>query len=62
MKNHRLEIRINSETKEALSSIAGHLAVSGTMSELLTMAIEDIIAKHKHLIGKELIPKVSRSH
>jgi predicted DNA-binding protein len=55
MKDARLEIRINKETKEALHSIAMHLTSTGTITELIQELIDSTIEKHKKLINTPVI-------
>lgn len=52
MKNARLEIRINQETKEQLMLLAGELMPTGTVTELLHSLISDALHQHRGLIHK----------
>ncbi len=54
MKDARLEIRINQETKEKLQIIANQLTTTGTVTELLTDLVQNVIETYKNLLKNEL--------
>lgn len=54
LKNKRLEIRINDETKSKLAILAKNTTLTGTISELLDSLIETAIADIKLPINSVL--------
>lgn len=55
MKNSRLEIRIDEDTKRDLQILAVHLTPTGSVSELLYNTIVNIIDTNKMLLDKPII-------
>lgn len=55
MKDARLEIRINKETKEALHLIAMHLTSTGTITELIQELIDRTIENNRKLLNEPVV-------